>query len=530
MLLTGSKERKKRKIRKGGPSGPWITARKIAQYLSLVAFILLFLLSKQGGWRSDLVNLPMRLDPLLMITHSLSSRTFLLATLVFGRAWCGWVCPLGTVLDLFPLNRWRGQRPSPPEAWRKAKYALLLTIIFAALLGNLTLLVFDPLAILFRTLSVAIWPAVDQTVTAIERLLYPLPPLSGLVTQFDAWIRPTIFSTEPLFYRSTLLFASLFLGVIALNLFAPRFWCRYLCPLGALLGLVSKFALFRREVREGCKGCELCTHVCPTGTIDPQKGYASDPSECTMCLDCLETCPRGKVAFSHRINLAGWNTYDPTRRDALLAIGAAVTGVALFRSDWLAKREPPHLLRPPGAREANPDVITFSQCVRCSECLRTCPTNALQPAVFEAGVQGMLTPLLIPRLGYCDYSCNACGQVCPVQAIPPLSLEEKRQQIIGKAYIDENRCIAWADHRDCIVCEEMCPVSEKAIQLLETDVSGVDDAPVIVKQPRVLRERCIGCGICEYKCPVNGQAAIRVFVPETEASLWALQRGDPPEI
>ena len=93
--------------------------------------------------------------------------------------------------------------------------------------------------------------------------------------------------------------------------------------------------------------------------------------------------------------------------------------------------------------------------------MRACPTNALQPAVLEAGVQGVLTPVLIPRLGYCDYSCNACGQVCPVQAIPPLSLEEKRQQVIGKAYIDQNRCIAWSDHRDCIVCEEMCPLPRK---------------------------------------------------------------------
>jgi NAD-dependent dihydropyrimidine dehydrogenase PreA subunit len=213
--------------------------------------------------------------------------------------------------------------------------------------------------------------------------------------------------------------------------------------------------------------------------------------------------------------MAGWNDYDPGRRDALLAIGAAVTGVALFRSDWLAKREPPHLLRPPGVREANPDVVTFTRCVRCAECLRACPTNALQPAVFEAGLQGTLTPVLIPRLGYCDYSCNACGQVCPVQAIPPLSLEEKRQQVIGKAYIDQDRCIAWSDHRDCIVCEEMCPIPEKAIQLEEAEVWGEDGSRVSIKLPQVVRELCIGCGICEYKCPVNGEAAIRIFIPET---------------
>jgi NAD-dependent dihydropyrimidine dehydrogenase PreA subunit len=126
----------------------------------------------------------------------------------------------------------------------------------------------------------------------------------------------------------------------------------------------------------------------------------------------------------------------------------------------------------------------------------------------------MWTPILVPRLGYCDYSCSACGQVCPVQAIPPLTLEDKRKQIIGEAYIDQNRCIAWSDHRDCIVCEEMCPLPDKAIQLEEAEVWGADNTRVTVKLPHVLRERCIGCGICEYKCPVNGEAAIRVYVPE----------------
>jgi ferredoxin len=100
-----------------------------------------------------------------------------------------------------------------------------------------------------------------------------------------------------------------------------------------------------------------------------------------------------------------------------------------------------------------------------------------------------------------------------VQAIPPLSLEDKRRCVIGTAYIDQNRCIAWADHRDCIVCEEMCPLPEKAIKLEKTEVVKADGAPAIVQLPHVDRDRCIGCGICEYKCPLNGEAAIRVYTP-----------------
>ena len=147
--------------------------------------------------------------------------------------------------------------------------------------------------------------------------------------------------------------------------------------------------------------------------------------------------------------------------------------------------------------------------------MRACPTSGLQPALLEGGLANLWTPVLIPRIGYCDFSCNACGQVCPVGAIPPLSLEIKQTTPIGRAYIDQNRCIAWADHTDCIVCEEMCPVADKAIKLVPTDFTREDGTVVSVKLPEVHRERCIGCGVCEYKCPVNGEAAIRVNVMET---------------
>jgi NAD-dependent dihydropyrimidine dehydrogenase PreA subunit len=148
--------------------------------------------------------------------------------------------------------------------------------------------------------------------------------------------------------------------------------------------------------------------------------------------------------------------------------------------------------------------------------VRTCPTNGLQPTVAEAGIEGLWTPVLIPRLGYCDYACNACGQTCPVEAIPPLLLEEKRVQVIGKAYIDQNRCIAWSDHLDCIVCEEMCPLPDKAVRLEDSLVPDENGENRQILLPYVLRDLCIGCGICEYKCPVSGVAAIRVYLPNME--------------
>jgi len=519
-------KRGKRKIKKGQVSGPWIFLRKTVQYLTLAIFIALFVWSRQDGGPANLINIPMRMDPLLILANLVASRTFLagsalaliviLLTIVFGRAWCGWLCPLGTVLDIFPLNRWQKKRLAFSDGWRRVKFDFVIVIFVAALLGNLTLLFFDPLALMIRTMTVSLWPALDRIVTAVEAGLVRLPILAGPLSTFDNWIRPAVLPVQPVYYRDGLLFAAVFLGVIMLDLLAARFWCRYLCPLGGALGWLSKLAILRRKVGTECKGCTLCTDICPTGTINPAKDYASDPSECTMCLDCLEVCPRGQTKFLPVFSPEKWTGYDPDAKEALLAVGVTVAAIALLKSAQPAKRQSPFLIRPPGVRETNLDVVAFTKCTRCNECIRVCPTGGLQPAVFDAGAAGLGSPILASRLGYCDYSCNACGQVCPVQAIPPLDLAKKRERVIGLAYINENRCIPWSDRRPCLVCEEMCPLPKKAIQLEEAEVWGPDGQRVTLQLPHVLRDVCIGCGICEYKCPVSGEAAIRVYMPQVE--------------
>ncbi|MBI4329913.1 MAG: 4Fe-4S binding protein [Chloroflexi bacterium] len=497
----------------------WLTLRRIIQYTALLLFVVIFVWSRRGGWPGEVVNIPLRLDPLAMLMQTLASRTLLAGSalalitvalaLVFGRAWCGWLCPLGTVLQSLSLDRWRIKSKGPGDSWRKTKYGLLLLVLSAALFGNLTLLIFDPLTVLFRTLSINVWPAVDQIVRVVENALYRVSWLQGAVFWFDSVVRPRVLPPDPAFYRDAMLYAGVFAGIVLLNLLAERFWCRYFCPLGAFLGLLGKVGVIRRKVNDKCLECNKCVPVCPTGTVTAAKRYASDPGECTMCLECLAACPFNAIEFPAHRSAAEWRGYDPGRRQAIVSLGAAVAGIGLVRSDQRSFAEHPFLVQPPGARENN----LLSRCIRCGECMRACPTSAIQPAIGEAGLEGLWTPVVVSRLGYCIYSCNACGQVCPTQAIPPLSVPEKQKKVIGLAYIDKDRCIPWADYRPCIICEEMCPIPHKAIKLERVELTTPDGDVVSLQQPYVIRERCIGCGICETKCPVNGEAAIRIYVP-----------------
>jgi MauM/NapG family ferredoxin protein len=445
-----------------------------------------------------------------MLGMALGAAVALLAAVLLGRVWCGWICPLGAVLDCTPSRKVRpGQAAEPAPAWRRVKFLLLAAILVAALLGNLTLLFLDPITLLYRTVTTVLWPALIVLISGLEGVAYGLPVLHGPVDLIEAGLRGAVLPTYQPLYRAGIPIALLFVGVLALNAVAARFWCRYLCPLGGLLGLISRVAWLQREVGETCASCQRCSRACPMGTIDASRGYASDPAECTLCLDCVDSCAKAGQTFRFGGRPATAHPYDPTRRQFVAAAAAAVAMVGMLGSEPASAHDDPRLIRPPGAQ--GPDFLRY--CIRCGACLKACPTSGLQPGQGEAGWTGLWTPVLVPRLGYCDYGCNACGQVCPTGAIQPLALSDKQKQVIGLAYIDENRCIPWTDNRNCIVCEEMCPLSEKAILLEDVEVTAPDGTTGQVRRPHVIRERCIGCGICENHCPLKGAAAITVYAP-----------------
>ena len=487
----------------------WLNLRTAVQILSFIGFLVLFLKA---------LPLIMRLDPLVMLAALIASRSFepyffisvamLALALIFGRAWCGWLCPLGTVLDWFSFSAWKRKYEALPEWLRSIKYVLLIAILAAAIFSNLTLLVFDPLTIMVRAFAVGIWPGLDALINLIQSGLNSVPELQGALANFDNLIRPALFSTQLPSYRDGWLFGLILAAIISLNLISRRFWCRYICPLGAMYGILSKISLIRRRVGESCNHCKLCQDVCPTGTIDRSKGCISDPGECIMCLKCMDSCPCGASDFGFVYALAPFNSYDPGRRQLFLGLGAAAIMAMLFRVAPLDKIISKWRILPPGATEESMQT----RCVRCGECIRSCPTAAIQPARGEAGAEAFWTPVLVMRTGFCQYTCNACGKTCPTGAIPALQLSVKQNTTIGLAVIDRNRCLPWAENTPCIVCEEMCPVPRKAIVLDRVTAADKNGNKVELLRPLVVKGRCIGCGLCEYKCPVEGDAAIRVEV------------------
>jgi MauM/NapG family ferredoxin protein len=494
--------------------------RQAVQALAFVLYVYLLFAALQRRAAFPLADLFFRLDPLAALGAMLAGRVWIprlaLAlvtlglTLVFGRVWCGWLCPLGTLLDWvrFRETRFLGKTGFLAPRWRMVKNFVLLVILAAALFGNLSLLILDPLALLTRTMTAGVLPALNYTVTAVESALYPIPFLRPPLDWVEGLLRGSVLPVEQPVFAQNVLIVTLFLGILALNAFADRFWCRYLCPLGALLGLVSKVSLLRPVVGAACNRCARCVTVCQVDAIDTRRGYEIVPAECTVCLDCLAACPEKGIGFRFHWRPAPARKYDPTRRQVLAALATSAAGVAVLRTGVRAKQPHPLLLRPPGVED---EKDFLARCLRCSQCMKVCPTSGLQPVLLEAGLEGLWTPRLVPRLGYCDYGCNSCGQVCPSGAIPSLDLISKREAVIGVAVIDRNRCLPWAHGTPCIVCEEMCPVPEKAIRLEEVTMTDDRGEPAVVQRPYILQDLCIGCGICEYQCPVEGEAAIWVY-------------------
>jgi polyferredoxin len=519
--------------------------RRISQVFFLLLFLALLIFTSMGPASASSGDIHMRapvrmffmLDPLVAIANALAthalyrgllwSLVILLPTLFLGRFFCGWICPMGTLQHFFGNMHSEAKRGKQRiesnryRRWQTIKYVVLIAGLLAAFFGSMVIGTLDPFSLLVRSLGLALLPAFNFATRAV---LLPMEHSHVAVIRTTGESLHTIFQATILDFRQAHFAQGLALGILFLvilwaSMRVTRFWCRSLCPLGALLGAVSRWSILGlHKDASTCDKCGRCLLNCQGGD-DPIGGSPWRKSECLMCMNCVGSCPHGALEFRFFRNEREVASPDLGRRRTLTGLAVGVAVVPLMRANTgLGKSRHDRLLRPPGAVD---ETDFLSRCIRCGECMKVCPNNSLHPTLTEAGLEGLWTPALVPRIGYCEPSCVLCSEVCPTGAIWQITPKDKGWVVgvgpqqnkpvrLGTAFYDRGRCLPWALATDCIVCEEWCPVSPKAIYVEEAQVIDSAGNTKTVKQPRVDPSRCVGCGACEYACPLQERPAVYV--------------------
>jgi len=435
-----------------------------------------------------------------------------LLTLVTGRLYCSVICPLGILQDVINrISQWRSKKkyffkfkkPHPV-----LRYTFLTIMILAIIFCSGWIITWlDPYSIAGRSFTYLFKPLV---VWGNNLVLVPLMQKLNVfsfyhLTLLQPYILPVILS---------------FVLLGGIGYFAwkrGRLFCNTICPVGTLLGEVSRFSLLKVNFdRNKCTRCGLCASVCKSECIDI-KNYKVDHSRCVMCYNCLNICPESalslvsgskspakKSASVKPVNItdkpSNMNySHDSKRRKLLIAGLAFLTANRIYalkknkmpdNSKNLIRNKKDYPVAPPGAGSTE----RFNNiCTACSLCVTACPTGVLQPALNEYGLIGFMQPHMDYLTSYCNYDCTKCGDVCPTKAILPLSLEDKHLTQMGKAIFVEQNCIVYTDGTDCGACSEHCPT--KAVKM----VPYKDNLLI----PEVDDTICIGCGACEHACPVD---------------------------
>jgi polyferredoxin len=512
----------------------WVRARRITQVFFLLFFIILLIRARypyEGGQASDLL---LRFSPLVPLFDFIDTfkinwmfwpaLIIIFLTPLFGRFFCGWICPLGTMID---ASSKIVHAPSNHKAkkWHQKltyiKYIILVASILVAFFSINIWGFFDPLSIINRAFTAFVYPlttlAIEQSLLVLSKIGFLEESAYYLYDLFKQWIMP-----ETQFYAHQVTWIALFfLAILGLEKISRRFWCRYLCPAGALLGFLSQFRFYERLVSDACPLCNKCQHECKMNAIPEDKVTSSSKVECIECFNCGALCPPKAKSITYRWR---WKSYhskvDYDRRKFLTTTGGSFLALGILSVGLSSRNERHYRIRPPGSLVEN-DFL--ERCIHCLACVRICQSNGrcLQPDRIHTSLLELWTPVALMRERYCEYNCNLCGEICPTDAILPLSVEDKQKLPIGLAYFNKNICIPFAKNKDCIVCEEHCPVPDKAIKFEEKEVTLPDGSQTKVKYPYVIRELCIGCGICETKCPLPGESGIFVTA-ENEQRLTKL--------
>lgn len=434
----------------------------------------------------------------------------ILLTLLFGRIYCSSICPMGVYQDIVSwvskrrLFSKKRKRYTYSKAKNILRYAVLVVTIVTFFVGFPVLLgLVDP------------YSAWGRVVTNVFRHVYAGGNniLESIFTSFGNYT----------FYKVDIVILSISSFIIALvTLFAIGFlawkygrtYCNTICPVGTILGFVSKFSLFKVRIDEDlCNSCGSCVMKCKASCID-SKNHAIDHSRCVDCFNCLNSCSKNAIRYTPSLLRKKWENHvaepipatDKNKRQFLLTgLTTAVVAPALYAQGKAAKltgddkyiRKNP--ISPPGALSAQ---HLSDHCTSCHLCISRCPSNVIKPAFMEYGLGGMMQPMMNYDKGFCNYNCNVCTDVCPAKALVSLTQEEKHMTQIGRVTFHKEICVVHTDETNCGACAEHCPT--QAVSMVPYDKAEG------LTIPSINPEICVGCGGCEYICPVRPYRAIYV--------------------
>lgn len=440
-------------------------------------------------------------------------------TLLFGRVYCSIICPLGVFQDIISWAHGKTKKKnrfrfSYSPAKNGLRYGVLALFIIAMVAGASQ-----------AAALIAPYSAYGRIVSNLFAPVYQWG--NNLLAYFADRLDSYAFYSHEVWLKSlpTFIIAAItFIIIFILAWKGGRTYCNTICPVGTILGTLSRFSLFAPVIDESkCRACGLCGRQCKASCID-MKAHEIDYSRCVACMDCIETCHEGAIRYRLRPKSGKsvqadaqarkdeGSQVDKGRRAFMTSAFIAAAGAATLKAqdmkvdgglaEVLPKKAPERqtAISPAGSL----GIRHFTQhCTACQLCVSVCPNQVLRPST---ALETLMQPEMSYEKGYCRPECTKCSEVCPAGAISPISREEKSSIQIGHAVLDYQLCLPFTEDIQCGNCARHCPAG--AIRLVKKE--GTEETHGNIRIPVVNTERCIGCGACENLCPARPFSAIHV--------------------